>query len=96
MNWKEFFKPTIGRIFLFLILMAGINYYLISTTMIFDGTALVGLPFGFWPVGSIYARAGIPAPLAVDFSWVNFMIDAVFWYIVSCLGFYAFSKVLNK
>jgi len=34
MDWKEFLRPTIGKIIIFLILMGGLNYLVISTTYV--------------------------------------------------------------
>jgi len=92
MELKEFFKPTIAKIALFLALMAIPNYLLISTSGVEDARILVGLPLGFWPIGSFFATAGAPAPPTVEFSWINFGINAVFWYFLSCAAFAAYPR----
>ncbi|MBI5061213.1 MAG: hypothetical protein HZB67_02770 [Candidatus Aenigmarchaeota archaeon] len=84
MNWKSFFKPTISKIIIFLILMGGLNYVLISGMTVADARILVGSPLGFWPIGSFMAIEGAPAPPTVEFSWVNLIVDIIFWYLVSC------------
>ena len=85
MDWKTFFKPTIAKIILFLLLMGGLNYWIISSTYVLDARILVGLPLGFWPIGSFKIwRPNAPPPPTVEFSWINFIIDIVFWYLISC------------
>lgn len=84
MNWKEFMRPAIGKMILFLILMGGLNYWIISTTFILDARVLVGLPLGFYPVGGFMMWEDAPPPPTVEFSWTNFIVDVVFWYLVSC------------
>ncbi|MEK6875582.1 MAG: hypothetical protein AABX30_02770 [Nanoarchaeota archaeon] len=87
MNLKEFFKPTIKKTVLFLILMIGLNYFIISTIVIMDSRELIGIPLGFWPVGSFnlnFVSDAHPLPPPISFSWINFIIDITFWYIISC------------
>ncbi len=83
MGWKTFLRPTIGKVVLFLLLMGGLNYLIISSTHILDARILVGIPLGFWPVGSFMAAA-TTSPPSVEFSWTNFVIDVIFWYLISC------------
>ena len=96
MNWKEFIKPTIGKVVIFLVLMGGLNYLHISTTYVCDATILVGLPLGFYPIGSFWAALGAPPPPTVEFSWGNFSIDVIFWYIVSCGVVALYYKISKK
>lgn len=96
MDWKTFFKPTISKIILFLILMGGLNYWIISSIQILDARELVGLPFGFWPIGSFYAPPAAPTPPIVEFSWINFIIDIVFWYLISCEVIIRYHKIRQK
>ena len=84
-NFKEFFKPTIANIILFLILIGGLNYLIISNTFIDDATILVGIPLGFYPVGSTYVQYGKPMPTIPNFSVINFIIDIIFWYVISAV-----------
>ena len=97
MKWKEFLKPTVGKIVVFLILMGGLNFLIISTTIIADARILVGLPLGFYPMGSFFCQpntACLPPP--VEFSWVNLIIDIVCWYLVSCVIIWIYSKIKKK
>ena len=84
MDWKTFFKPTVTKIIIFLLLMGGLNYLIISSTHVRDARILVGLPLGFWPIGSFMVWSNAPIPPTVEFSWINFIIDITFWYLVSC------------
>ena len=95
MDWKAFFKPTITKIILFLLLMGGLNYWIISSTHILDARILVGIPLGFWPIGSFMARPNSPPPPTVEFSWINFIVDVVFWYLVSCGVITLYQKVVT-
>ncbi|MEK6841272.1 MAG: hypothetical protein AABW57_00640 [Nanoarchaeota archaeon] len=97
MKIKEFLKPTLGKIILFILLMGVINYFLISTTVVLDARILVGLPFGFYPIGGFMIWPGGPSPPVVEFSYLNFIIDLIFWYLISCLiiAWYKSSKRWN-
>jgi len=94
MDWKGALKPTITKVLLFAVLMGGINYFLISSTVILDARILVGLPLGFWPVGGFFIATG-QTPPTVEFSWVNFIADAVFWYLVA-VGILALYQKVGK
>jgi len=97
MKWKEFLKPTIGKIIIFLLLMGGLNFLIITTTIVTGGRILVGLPLGFYPIGSFFCQPNtVCVPPPVEFSWINFMIDIAFWYLVSCLIFLIFSRTKKK
>ena len=96
MNWKEFLKPDWIKIVIFVILMGGLNYFIISTTEILDARILVGLPLGFWPKGSFYVQSGGPIPPTVEFSSINFIIDIIFWYLISCVIVFVYRKTKKK
>ena len=93
MGWRDFLKPTILKIVIFLLTMGGLNYLIISTTYVIDARILVGLPLGFWPVGSQKAWPNMPTPPSVEFSWTNFIVDAIFWYLFSCIVVFFYEKV---
>lgn len=76
--------------------MGGINYLIIKTTVIMDARILVGSPFGFWPIGSFFVREGFPEPPVVEFSWLYFILDIIFWYLVSCIVFAIINKLRKK
>ena len=94
MKLKEFFKPSISKIILFILLMGVLNYIIISSTIVFDARILVGFPLGFWPVGSFMVwLANTQILPIVEFSWLNFIIDMIFWYIISCGIIELFKKI---
>jgi len=93
MEWKEFLKPDWRKILIFVVLMGVLNYLIISTTVILDARILVGIPFGFWPIGSFMMWPDATTPPTVEFSWINFIIDVIFWYLLSCLIIWTYYKV---
>jgi len=96
MSWKKFLKPDWRRLILFVITMVGLNYFWISSFDISDGRDLFGLPLGFYPKGSFMMRPGYPTPPVVEFSWVNLVVDILFWYLIACIAFYVYDKVKEK
>jgi len=96
MGWKEFLKPDWRKILLFIITMGGLNYFWITGTLVCDARILVGLPLGFYPIGSFMIWPGSSTPSNVEFSWINFAIDILFWYILACTIFYAYDAIKNK
>ncbi len=76
--------------------MGGLNYLIISSTHVLDARILVGLPLGFWPIGSFMILPNAPTPPTVEFSWTNFVIDIVFWYIISCGVVALYYKIRKK
>ncbi|MBS3141963.1 hypothetical protein J4464_01080 [Candidatus Woesearchaeota archaeon] len=95
MKIKEFFKPTAGKFVWFALLMGGLNYLYISTIFVADAIVLLGLPFGFWPKGSFMRIPGLPNPV-IEFSWVNFILDIAFWYVISCGIVVVYHKMRGK
>jgi len=93
---KEFLMPTFWKIILFLILMVGLNCWIIFSTHILDARILVGLPLPFYPIGSFMIWSNMPPPPIVEFSWINFVIDIIFWYVVSCLIVFIYSKFKSR
>lgn len=96
MDFKEFLKPTAEKIISFLVSMGGLNYFWISGSGVSDATALIGLPLGFWPIGSFRATYNSQLPPRIEFSSLNFSIDAIFWYLMSCLIISAYYKFKPK
>ena len=95
MAFKDFIKPSVWKIIIFIVLMGGINYYLISTMFILDARILVGVPLGFYPIGSFFLYSGQTPPV-VEFSYLNFIIDLIFWYLISCLIIFTYTKIRSK
>lgn len=96
MDWKDFFKPSKGKIILFVILFAVINYVWISSMIVLDAKVLMGLPLPFLPKGSFMLSTIDTPPPEVNFSVMNFLLDIVFWYLLSvCIVFVA-NKIRKK
>ena len=94
MGLKEFFKPTKGKIILFIILMGFLNFIWIFGQGCSDCRMLVGLPLSFYPVGSgTFFDARDPVPEVVSFSIVNFILNIVFWYLLACLIVLIYRKI---
>jgi len=92
MNWKEFLKPSIKKIAIFLLLFIAISfiiYFFVYTPWIIADFTYTLAPFGIpLTIWSDFLISG--------FSWINFIIDIVFWYLVSCLIVFAFQKLSKK
>ena len=95
----ELLKPNILKIVLFAVLMIGLNLFI--APMLFgavDAVVLVGIPLPFLPVGSFGL---IPNNFSgtlptVEFSIPNFIIDLIFWYVISAAIILAFEKTKKK
>ncbi len=97
MDWKRFLKPDWRKILLFIITMGGINYWWISGNTILDARELFGLPLGFYPKGSFMSEPpGYPPPPTVEFSWLNFFIDIIFWYLIACIIYYFYDRLIHN
>jgi hypothetical protein len=90
MDWKRFFKPTIGKMLLFIALVAATS---IPPNILLYG-ADIGLNYGF-PF-NFYGYGGGPSlmeGMAVHYyvNIPNALLDVAFWYLVSC-GLAALSR----
>ena len=75
MNFKDFLKPTIWKIILMIIFFAPIH--LLQLAIGFQVTS-VGFPYRFYHSLST-------ATFTYDFNLIFFIIDIIFWYLISCL-----------
>ncbi len=64
---------------IFFIFMIIIPYYQSSSHI--GPRSFVGVPFGFYPAGEYGSIADNPEP--VEFSWLFFILDIIFWLIIS-------------
>lgn len=77
-------KPRPAALLIGAVLMGAVNLFVIWTEEIFDGQIHVGVPFGFFPKGTLLFPLAVAPPL--KFSVVGFVLDLVFWYAVAaCL-----------
>ena len=97
MDWRNFLKPDWRKILFFIITMGGLNYWWISGNQVCDDRLLFGLPFGFFPKGSIFGEnyPSLPIP-KVEFSWFNFFIDIIFWYLLACIIYYGYDSIKHR
>ena len=96
MDWKKFLKPDWRKILFFIITMGGLNYLWISGNYVLDARILFGLPLGFYPKGGFMGHPGYPPPPTVEFSWLNFFIDVIFWYLIACLIYYGYDSFKRR
>jgi hypothetical protein len=85
MNWKNYFKPTAKRVLVFIALLIVTGYitYLISSTAT-EALLSFGFPLPFYTFGGITMTFTYQAP---QFDVIYFLIDAIIWYVISCLIF---------
>ena len=79
MSWKKFFSPTIANVILFLILIAISVLFSKNLTYGYGGW-----PLYFWPIKSFGVAGFTGFETAPPFLILNFIIDIIFWYLVSC------------
>lgn len=83
MDWKGLFRPTIGKMMLFIALAAATG---ITPNILIQGADIglnYGFPFNFYGYGGGPPLAeGMEVPYYVNIP--NALFDAAFWYIVSC------------
>ena len=91
MNWKKFLNSTIVNIILFLILIT-ISTWLSSNQTYGYG----GWPLYFWPIKS-YGSVGFQTfEVAPPFLVLNFFVDIIFWYFISCGIITLYHKIRKK
>ncbi|MFH1545711.1 MAG: hypothetical protein ABIE23_06540 [archaeon] len=84
MDWKNFFKPGLFKVLVFLV-FAAVNYFLIKKTFALFGMILVGWPLEFYPVGRIYCLGIWGCMEGMSLSWANFFINLIIWYLLACV-----------
>ena len=111
MEYKEFFKPTIGKIILFLIIFIFFTYLPTGFLKVPPISSITsqhqfGFPFIFLDSQNQYCAEpliyGIPhvdeenCPLKFKFNIFNLILDFLFVYLISCLLFFIFNKLISK
>lgn len=97
MNFKEFFKPTIEKIILFLLIF--IFFTFLPTGFLKDGLSInpfpeindLGLPLSFY-----HQECSDLGRCANVINYLNLVVDIIFWYLLSCLTILVSSKVKSK
>jgi len=102
---KNFLKPNLEKIILFIIFMVGTNLYEIliyKNQPIFGGFVLLGKPFGFYsPLGTTYWNPAIDYSLQNPSSLYpqmifNLALDLIFWYLISALTVWVYRYFKSK
>jgi len=95
MDWKDFFKPTIGKIILLIVLffLSTIIWDWITPVMS-GGSSDIGFPFSFLSFVQWYRGGGPPVSRTI-FSLPLLIVDIIIWYLVSC-GIVALYKKYKK
>ncbi|MEK6841110.1 MAG: hypothetical protein AABX45_00760, partial [Nanoarchaeota archaeon] len=88
---KEFLKPTIVNIILFLILIIISTWFSSNLTYGYGGW-----PLYFWPIKSLGDAGFKIFEVAPPFSILNFIADIVIWYLISCLIIFIYNKIKRK
>lgn len=95
MDWRRFFRPTIGKMILFIALAAATS---ITPNILTRGADIglnYGFPFGFYGYGGgPPLMKGMEAPYYVSIP--NAILDVAFWYLVSCVLIWLFYAITGK
>ncbi len=88
---KEFLKPTIVKVILFFILIIISTWFSSNLTYGYGGW-----PLYFWPIKSFVSTGFEMSEVAPPFSVLNFFVDIIFWYLISCLIIFIYNKIKRK
>lgn len=89
MNWKEFLKPDLRKIVVFIILFISSSFIYFNTDFYF-----LGFPMSFYVRTPCF---GLTCPGWIwGFSLQYLLVDLVIWYLVSCLIVWIYDKVKKK
>ena len=95
MNWKEFFKPSISKIFVMLIMLfLSWAYYFnydktgCQANTIDCGFSKRGFPIPFFIVPAI--------SLSMEIFWLGLVIDLIFYYVVTSLLIYLYNNLVAR
>ena len=103
MDWKEFFKPNLAKIILFIILFAFFTFLptgfikdIMSSFKVFPQIHSLGLPISFYDQRLCYStwvigHETVNCPYA--FSIIKLLVDVAFWYLISTLIIQSIYKI---
>ena len=93
MNWKEFLKPTLGKIITIILII--ILFILFNALMNIDNLAFP-LPLYKYtaatPLGSEISILGLIKQINI----IGIVINLVIWYSLSCLIIFIYNKVKGR
>lgn len=85
MTWRNFFKPTIAKLIIFLILFCIFSYLFMEyRTILPDAIPEFGGPFGFYSKTTYSFGMKLEKPV-FNISLLNLIIDIIIWYFISCI-----------
>lgn len=106
MNWKEFLKPTKGKIILFIALvcfgtiigwLAAILFFRGGPSFLASLIALfLSLPMSIFLLINILIQKKLPSWSGWELIMLYSLIAILFWYLISCLVVFAFNKFKEK
>lgn len=104
MNWKDFFKPTVGKLFLTFVLLMGVGALFVSCEKLLIGGScqrITGFPLDFSRVVEDYSQYvpgefGLTTPTTKEAIPLNIAIDIIFWYIIAILISYLTTKIIAR
>ena len=99
MMFKDFFKPTTGKIILFIafVLITGYSQHYLNNTAT-DSRFKFGSPFMFYNSGC-YQECSIDTSVdccPTNFLLGNFILDLIIWYLIICLIIFTYNKIRSK
>ena len=93
MKFKDFFKPTTGKVILTIILFVFLGFL---SSLVTD-VARHGFPLIY------YEKGLMPCPPSTlicdrspDFNFFYLLIDLIIWYLVICLIVFTYTKIRGK
>jgi len=88
MNWREFFKLDLSKIILFILFFVLFSLFLAGRgTTCIEGGLVIGFPISFFLKCNDFAKN--------IFETISFIIDMVFWYVVTIMAVYLY-KIIRK
>ena len=98
-NWKEFIKPDWKKILLLIIILLPtllITYNELDCMTMGGGcTYSEGFPFAYHSISYCAALPNPPSPRE-NSNIFAIVLDIIFWYLITCLLFYVYSKIKSK
>lgn len=82
MSWKEFFRPTIGKVLLFVLLLI---VSILLSSFIWIGGEWLAVGFPFWFAQHFYGLTPNSGSYSDwQISYIGSILNIAIWYFVSC------------
>lgn len=96
MNLKDFFRPTIGKIIIFVVLSLVISkIWMDYKPLLPDAIPEFGAPLGFYSKATYSFGIKLEKPI-IYFNYLNLIIDLIIWYFFSCLITFIMIGLIQK